>query len=41
MSLKVMSSLSVHVREQGPADLPVKMLQPGLKLCCGVGIDDL
>lgn len=41
MSLKVTSSLSVQVCEQGPDGLLIKMLYPGLKLCCGVELDDL
>ena len=36
-----MSSLSVQLCEQGLDDLLKKMLEPGLKLCCGVVLDDL
>ena len=36
-----MSSLSVQVCEQGLDNLLMKTLQPGLKLCCGVVLDDL
>lgn len=41
MSLKVMSSLSVQVCEQGLGDLLMKTLQSELKLCYGVKLDDL